>query len=214
MADTRITKLARTLVNYSTVLREKDMVGIVSQPAATPLVQEVYREVLRASRAALLTAFATGKVLVVLPMLVENTRAMFEEKGLEDGEVSHKQKVIEQLEIWSGALMRITKAVTKLAPYGVFAIAASAAGTMPGEDAGRLQVFLLTYVLAALVLAFWVLPALVTALTPIGYRDLFDTSREAIVIDNVLNVNHAESRIKDLLSVVAVRVTDPVHEQV
>jgi Na+/H+-dicarboxylate symporter len=92
-----------------------------------------------------------------------------------------KQKVIEQLEIWSGALMRITKAVTKLAPYGVFAIAASAAGTMPGEDAGRLQVFLLTYVLAAVVLAFWVLPALVTALTPIGYRDLFDTSREAIV---------------------------------
>jgi len=34
------------------------------------------------------------------------------------------------------------------------------------------------------------------------------TSREAIVIDNVLNVNHAEDRIKDLLSVVAVRMTD------
>jgi len=34
------------------------------------------------------------------------------------------------------------------------------------------------------------------------------TSREAIVIDNVLNVNHAEDRIKDLLSVVAVRMTE------
>ncbi len=34
------------------------------------------------------------------------------------------------------------------------------------------------------------------------------TSREAIVIDNVLNVNKVESRIKDLLSVVAVRVQD------
>ena len=33
------------------------------------------------------------------------------------------------------------------------------------------------------------------------------TSREAIVIDNVLNVNHVEDRIKDLLSVVAVRMT-------
>lgn len=32
------------------------------------------------------------------------------------------------------------------------------------------------------------------------------TSREAIVIDNVLNVNKVEARIKDLLSVVAVRV--------
>jgi len=52
--------------------------------ATTPFT---YREVIRASRAALLTAFATGKVLVVLPMLVENTRDMFEEKGLEDGNV-------------------------------------------------------------------------------------------------------------------------------
>ncbi len=35
------------------------------------------------------------------------------------------------------------------------------------------------------------------------------TSREAIVIDNVLNVNHVEDRIKDLLSVVAVRMAGP-----
>ncbi len=33
------------------------------------------------------------------------------------------------------------------------------------------------------------------------------TSREAIVIDNVIGVNRAEERIKDLLSVVAVRMT-------
>lgn len=38
------------------------------------------------------------------------------------------------------------------------------------------------------------------------------TSREAIVIDNVINVNHAEDRIKDLLSVIAVRVSQS-HEQ-
>lgn len=34
------------------------------------------------------------------------------------------------------------------------------------------------------------------------------TSREAIVLDNVINVNKVENRIKDLLSVVAVRVED------
>ncbi|MDA0933647.1 MAG: hypothetical protein O3C51_09325 [Planctomycetota bacterium] len=37
------------------------------------------------------------------------------------------------------------------------------------------------------------------------------TSREAIVIDNVLNVNKVEDRIKDLLSVVAVRFQDGAH---
>ncbi|MBK8976755.1 MAG: hypothetical protein IPM29_12625 [Planctomycetes bacterium] len=34
------------------------------------------------------------------------------------------------------------------------------------------------------------------------------TSREAIVIDNVIGVNRVEERIKELLSVVAVRITD------
>jgi hypothetical protein len=37
------------------------------------------------------------------------------------------------------------------------------------------------------------------------------TSREAIVIDNVINVNKVEERIKDLLSVVAVRLSDQEH---
>jgi hypothetical protein len=37
------------------------------------------------------------------------------------------------------------------------------------------------------------------------------TSREAIVIDNVLNVNKVEDRIKDLLSVVAVRFQEGTH---
>lgn len=39
------------------------------------------------------------------------------------------------------------------------------------------------------------------------------TSREAIVLDNVIKVNHAEDRIKDLLSVVAVRMTEAVQPE-
>ena len=47
MTDPRVVKLAQTLVNYSVSVKEKDLVGIVAQPLATPLVQEVLREVLR-----------------------------------------------------------------------------------------------------------------------------------------------------------------------
>ncbi|MCJ7716261.1 MAG: aminopeptidase [Anaerolineales bacterium] len=47
MADSRVVKLAQTLVNYSVDVQEKDLVGIIAQPLATPLVQEVVREVLR-----------------------------------------------------------------------------------------------------------------------------------------------------------------------
>ncbi len=42
--------------------------------AVTPFT---YQEVLRASRTALITAFATGKVLIVLPMLIESTKELF-----------------------------------------------------------------------------------------------------------------------------------------
>ena len=46
MADPRVVNLARILVNYSTEVKEKDLVAIVAQPLSTPLVQEIYREVL------------------------------------------------------------------------------------------------------------------------------------------------------------------------
>jgi len=47
MADPCVVNLARILVNYSTKVQEKDLVAIIGQPPATPLIQEVYREVLR-----------------------------------------------------------------------------------------------------------------------------------------------------------------------
>jgi len=47
MVDQRIKNLARTLVNYCVEVREKDIVGIIAQPLATPLIKEVVREVLR-----------------------------------------------------------------------------------------------------------------------------------------------------------------------
>ncbi len=47
MNDKRITNLAKTLVNYCVEVKESDRVGIIAQPPATPLLQEVLREVLR-----------------------------------------------------------------------------------------------------------------------------------------------------------------------
>lgn len=79
------------------------------------------------------------------------------------------------------ALRRVTSAVVRLAPYGLFAIAAEAAGTMaPGRLAG-LQVYVVIHVLLSLLLAFWVLPALVAAVTPFSYRETLGPARDALV---------------------------------
>jgi len=48
MADKRVANFARTLVRYSVNVQPGEKVGIVSEPAAAPLIEQVYREVLEA----------------------------------------------------------------------------------------------------------------------------------------------------------------------
>ncbi|MDF1501048.1 MAG: aminopeptidase [Anaerolineales bacterium] len=48
MADPRLTNLARILVEHSTKIKKGDRVAILTQPAAMPLVEAIYRQVLRA----------------------------------------------------------------------------------------------------------------------------------------------------------------------
>jgi Na+/H+-dicarboxylate symporter len=95
--------------------------------------------------------------------------------------IKNKGGLIEQLDILSDALMRITQFVAKLAPVGVFALAASAAGTMEVEELGRLEVYLVTYAVIATLLSLWVLPGLVMVLTPIGYKRIVGQTRDALV---------------------------------
>ena len=71
--------------------------------------------------------------------------------------------------------------VNKLAPFGVFAIIASATGTMRFAELERLQVYMATYMVASLLLTFWILPGLVACLTPLRYKDLVGPARTALV---------------------------------
>jgi len=48
MADLRLINLAKTLVHYSTEVKPGDHVGILTQPVALPLAEEVYRQALAA----------------------------------------------------------------------------------------------------------------------------------------------------------------------
>ncbi len=79
------------------------------------------------------------------------------------------------------ALTRVAKFIVNLTPLGVFAIAAVTAGTMTLEQFARLQVYFFTFIVAALVLAFWILPALIAALTPFRYRDILAVSKDALL---------------------------------
>jgi Na+/H+-dicarboxylate symporter/ABC-type amino acid transport substrate-binding protein len=95
--------------------------------------------------------------------------------------VERKQKLLDVLETAGEALKRATRSIVQLTPYGLFAIAATAAGTLSIEQLGRLQVYLITYVGVAMLLSLWVLPGLVATLTPIRVREMFSLTQNALI---------------------------------
>ena len=95
--------------------------------------------------------------------------------------VDDKQGLLKGLRNLSDALMKIASFVGKLAPIGIFAISAAAAGILRLEELARLQVFLWVYLVAWVVLTFWTLPVLVARTTPFRYRQVVGHCQEAMV---------------------------------
>jgi len=95
--------------------------------------------------------------------------------------VENKERLIDTLNVFNKALTRATRFIVKLTPIGVFAIAAHYSGNMTVSEFGRLQVFIVTYVAIGFLATFWVLPGLVSALSPIGYRELVGRTQGALV---------------------------------
>jgi Na+/H+-dicarboxylate symporter len=95
--------------------------------------------------------------------------------------VKEKSTVLRGLSILMEALSRVTKMIMRLMPLGLFAIVASASGSLSVEEFSRLHVFLLAFIVASLFLAFWVLPGLLTAVTPFSYREVVGLTRNALI---------------------------------
>jgi Na+/H+-dicarboxylate symporter len=95
--------------------------------------------------------------------------------------LERKRVLLDVLSAAGALVSRATRMIVRLTPYGIFAIAAHAAGTLQIEQLGQVQVYLVTYVAIALLLALWVLPGLIATLTPIRHRDVLGSTRAALV---------------------------------
>ncbi len=95
--------------------------------------------------------------------------------------MEQKHVLLANLTILNQAMARVTQFVARLTPFGIFAVAANAAGTMSIDEFERLQIYLLIYTVLALFLTFWVLPALITSLLPLSYRDVVGQTRDVLV---------------------------------
>ncbi|PHR84098.1 MAG: sodium:dicarboxylate symporter [Colwellia sp.] len=96
-------------------------------------------------------------------------------------QVKNKETLLNLTTNVGDSLMKVASYVAKLAPLGIFAISASAAGTLEVEELGRLQVFLWVYITAAAILAFVLLPLVIHWATPFSYREILSTAGEAAI---------------------------------
>jgi ABC-type amino acid transport substrate-binding protein len=95
--------------------------------------------------------------------------------------VEDKSSVLPIFDGLTAAFSKINAAFVQLTPYGIFAIAAAAAGTMTIEELARVQVYLVTYIALAMLVTFWIFPGLVAALSGIPYKDVLSTFRDTLV---------------------------------
>jgi Na+/H+-dicarboxylate symporter len=95
--------------------------------------------------------------------------------------IEQKQGLLASLTVLNRAVTQVTSFVAKLTPLGVFAVVASAAGTMRLEDLSKLQVYLWTYMAIALVLTLWILPALIMSGTPLTYWQVVGQTQDVLI---------------------------------
>ncbi len=101
--------------------------------------------------------------------------------GIGLGGVRDSASVLKGLDVLGDGLNEINKMVVKLTPLGIFAISAGTAGTVSIEEMSRLQAYLVTYTVIALVMSFVVLPLLVTAFTPFRFGEIIAIPRDTLL---------------------------------
>ncbi len=95
--------------------------------------------------------------------------------------VPGKDTLLDPLDKLGEAVLRISRFVVYFSPIGVFAITASAAGTIRVDEFDRLQVYFFTSLVMWGLLTFWTLPMFIASRSPITYRSIFRQSRSALL---------------------------------
>ena len=92
----------------------------------------------------------------------------------------NREPLIALADVLTRALERVNGFIARLMPLGVFAIAATAAGTLDFENLGRIQAFIVSYIAFACLVTFWIIPSVVAALTGVSRRRVLASARDML----------------------------------
>ncbi|HWQ20472.1 MAG TPA: cation:dicarboxylase symporter family transporter [Methanotrichaceae archaeon] len=90
--------------------------------------------------------------------------------------------LLDLLKVISSALVHVNGLIKVIIPFGVFAIISDTAGTITLSRLLEIQVYFISLIALALLLAFLVLPLLTSSITPFGYRELLSMSSRAMIL--------------------------------
>ncbi len=102
--------------------------------------------------------------------------------GVAIQKVGNKSALFEILQALQVASVTIWGWIVRLAPVGVFALFAAAAGTIEPDRLGGLLLYIGLFLAGTLLLAFVVLPAALAAVVPVGHREILKELRPAFVL--------------------------------
>ena len=111
--------------------------------------------------------------------------------GIAIQRVRNKEALLSVLDLIRTASVTIWGWVVLLAPLGVFALFADAAGTLAPEELADLSLYLFAMVLGTLILAFWILPSVMAALCPMTTREVLKDLQGALMIAVVTSLSVA-----------------------
>lgn len=95
--------------------------------------------------------------------------------------IPDNDQIVAPFRVLTAVMMRVNAYVVRLSPVGIFVITAANAGTLDWESVGRLQVYIVSYVVGILFASIWLIPMLISACTPFSYRVVLRMSREAML---------------------------------
>lgn len=93
-----------------------------------------------------------------------------------------KEPLLSILERTNQVIEKILQWIALLSPIGIFAHISVAAGTIRFEDLYKLEFYVLAFIGLTLLVVLWILPSVLTSLTPLTYKETFKAFKSVCLL--------------------------------
>ncbi len=109
--------------------------------------------------------------------------------GLALMHIEKKEPLLSMLERGDQLIEKILKWLALISPIGVFAHISVGMGTVNFAELGKLEFYVVSFVLATVFLTFWILPLILSSFTPLSFRESLKAFRNVCLLSFVTGIS-------------------------